>query len=235
MRTIRTNRVGARIFIKVRDTDHIGVVFGTSFQQNSISGLTFVPGRVGYRVYLESSYPSTETFRFAPASGTLICADLLNTGSTYICELFVEQLGRYQTSGGVEYQDVQRWRESDSGAAGAYGAFVEVTSIIANPNAVVSYPSATAPSLKVLIVGEKNAHGQLIMTSGSSYNLYAGTVDGGVVKSYAYLAAENVATQLNRVLSVRYVTDPSASWLNLSAQFPLRVRANMPDIKVIRH
>lgn len=228
MRTIRTNRVGARIFIKVTGTDHVGVVFGDSFRQNSVSGLTFVPGRVGYRVYLESSFPSTETYRFAPASGTLICADLLNTGSSYICEIFVEKLGTYQTPSGTEYIDVQRWRDSDSGVAGAYAAFVEVRSVIANPNATVSYPSATAPSLKVLIVGDRNVDGQL--NTGRGYTRYLpfyGTVDGGVFKSYGYLAAQSVATQLNRVLTVRFASHPEASWLDLSGAFPWTIRAGL--------
>lgn len=229
MRTIRTNRLGARMFIRVTGSQQIGVVFGSSFQTSSVSGLTFVPGRVGYRVYAESSFPSPSPYRFTEATGTLICADRLNTATTYICELYVERLGSYFYPSGIEYTDTQRWSEPTTPVDGVYGKFIEVVSVVADPGATIASPTASVPDMKLLIIGDKNADGQLQMTPGKdTWSGYYTKVDSGITQSYAHVAASRLADYEQSVPTIRYATRPDGSFIDLTASaFPWTLAGNV--------
>ena len=219
MRTLRTNRVGASIRFTVTGTDHVGLTFGDSFRVPASETHTYVPGRIFYRVIDSTNYPSSQVYRNALATGTVILADRLDTELLYDIDVLVDRLGSFEDSAGLVVSDVMRWSESDGTpdpeSEAEYGAFVEITNILIQDGGTVSVPPVSF--VDVLIIGDGVTDGRLLETAGKdTWHPFDVRVDAGVCKSYTHIAVRNFAIYNNYEARIRYVADPRATITNLA-------------------
>ena len=227
MRTLRTNRVGATINVLFSGTDHVGVRFSNTFRANPAG--TYIPGRIAYRVYAESDFPSQKPFRYAMADGNLICAERLNTATDYVLEIVVDRLAAYQRIDSSVPLALERYRESDQIPAdaitGPFGAFVEIAAILGDPAITLSLTgdtSALVPQTKALVIGCGMADGQLVDTRGhDAWDPFHIRTDLGVRQSYINQGVHLLFTDLGEPDHVRYAARSDASGINLSGSaFP---------------
>jgi len=229
----RTNRNGATISFAITNTTQLSVTFGDSFKlfttdPITAASYTYVPGKLGYRIYPTNQQATAPGFTFISAvdSYPLVSngSTQLNAATTYICEMYVAQLPSYYL-GTQLVRNVERFRErpNDPTSPWVVGSFMEIENVSASPTASLTSPTwDIEDTCNILLIGDDLFDGAVPVAPGlNDVDRNTPIADPGIRASYGYLIAERIAQQVNKRPIVQFSTGPRAAVVNLTeSSFP---------------